>query len=280
MTIQSHVCEIARRMFVSTADNNYILARSAFFNELDFDFYWLSLHALEKYFKAILLMNGKKAKDHSHDLLKLHAAVMKLDHRLPIGPLVDPKIDDVFWRNWPVERYLERLNRFGSADNRYATYGYNLLLEDLFKVDQLVWSVRRCCHPLRYTIDNGQREIDHVSHLIRDKNHWTMTGVSLPIEKLLARPTDNAHRAAFLRLNMAFAPKATHVVTSWRISSTNSPLAVWFERLKAKHGSRTRTRDERRIAAEVLTWAADHIRFNRSDENEIRAALAQRKRRR
>ena len=272
VTIQPYTCEIARRMFVSTADSNYILARAAFFDELDFDFYWLSLHALEKYFKAVLLMNGEKANKHSHDLLKLYAAVMKLDPRLPIGPLVDPKIEgSMHGRDQPLEKYLARLNEFGSADNRYATYGYTLLLEDLFKVDQLVWSVRRCCHPLRYKVDGGRVEIDHVSHLIRDKHHWAMIGASLPLEKLLARPNDDARRAEFLYLNTPFSPKAAHVVTSWRVSSTNSPLADWFMRLKAPHA----TAEERRVAAEVLTWAVDHIKFKNSDENEIRAALAE-----
>ncbi len=271
VTTRPYTNEITKLMFVSTADRNYVLARAAFFDELDLDFYWLSLHALEKYYKAVLLMNGEKAKGYSHDLLKLHAAVIKLDPRLPIGPLVDPRIEDLHWHDEPVEKYLERLNEYGSADNRYATYGYSLRLEDLFKVDQLVWSVRRCCRPLRLKVgrsDGGETEIDYVDQLIRNARLWTLGGL-MPLEKLLARPNDDARGAAFLYLNTPFAPDAVHVVASWRSSASNPPLADWFMRLNAPDAAP----DERQTAAEVLSWAIDHIKFNGKDEKEIRAAL-------
>jgi hypothetical protein len=66
---------ITKCMFVSTADQNYMLARVAFFDGLDLDFFWLSLHALEKYYKAALLMNGQEAKSYGHNLVELHQAL-------------------------------------------------------------------------------------------------------------------------------------------------------------------------------------------------------------
>jgi hypothetical protein len=124
--VKPYTNAIAQRMFVSTGDRNYILARIAFFEGLDLDFFWLSLHALEKYYKAALLMNGHEAKSYGHDLLALHAAVVKVEPRRPIRQLVDPSIKGLRWRDETVEAYLKRLNTYGSAANRYATYGYCL----------------------------------------------------------------------------------------------------------------------------------------------------------
>ena len=44
---------IARELFVDTADENYAVARWAYFQSLHVDFAWGAVHALEKYYKAI-----------------------------------------------------------------------------------------------------------------------------------------------------------------------------------------------------------------------------------
>ena len=55
-------------MFIETADENYILARWAAINHLDLDFLGLGLHAIEKYLKALLLLNEKPAKKYGHNI--------------------------------------------------------------------------------------------------------------------------------------------------------------------------------------------------------------------
>lgn len=50
---------IINELFIATADDNYVLAR---WQHLNVDFFWLAVHALEKYLKAVLLLNGKSAK--------------------------------------------------------------------------------------------------------------------------------------------------------------------------------------------------------------------------
>ena len=40
---------IVRDLFVDTADDNYIAARWCFVEGLNVDYFWLSVHALEKY---------------------------------------------------------------------------------------------------------------------------------------------------------------------------------------------------------------------------------------
>ena len=39
---------------------------------------WLAVHSVEKYLKAVLLMNGKRAKKYRHNITKLYAAVTPL----------------------------------------------------------------------------------------------------------------------------------------------------------------------------------------------------------
>src|ERR1700686_4295761 len=132
------------QMFIATADENYILARWAAINRLDLDFFWLSLHALEKYLKAILLLNGKPAKDFGHRIDVLYQRVLSLGLRC--APLIKPSFLEGLESQWldePVCKFIERLNEMGDPHNRYLLYGFYVFTEDLFKVDQIVWEIRR-----------------------------------------------------------------------------------------------------------------------------------------
>ena len=73
---------IVRELFIDTADDNYIAARKCFIEGLNVDWFWLAVHALEKYMKAALLLNGLSAKNYrgangksqpyGHDIVALH----------------------------------------------------------------------------------------------------------------------------------------------------------------------------------------------------------------
>lgn len=67
MTSTSRVVD---RLFIDTADDNYIAARSCFFNMMRVDFRWLGVHALEKYRYDIFGFVQMR-----HDLFKLDAIV-------------------------------------------------------------------------------------------------------------------------------------------------------------------------------------------------------------
>src|SRR4051794_9886745 len=82
--------DIVRQMFINTADDNYVSARVAYFEDRDWDFWWLTLHAIEKYLKAILLLNDRSAKAFGHQLAPLLAAVHSLDARLTPPPFQRP----------------------------------------------------------------------------------------------------------------------------------------------------------------------------------------------
>jgi hypothetical protein len=86
---------LVERMFVATADRDYVLARWAAINRLDINFFWLGVQAVEKYLKAILLLNGRAAKDYGHNVQRLHDDVLTLDSSLTFEPLTKPTVLDL-----------------------------------------------------------------------------------------------------------------------------------------------------------------------------------------
>jgi HEPN domain-containing protein len=64
-------------MFRDAADEDYLIARMAARSGLQFQYCWSSQQAIEKYLKAILLLNGQKI-NFNHDLLSMFGAVMEM----------------------------------------------------------------------------------------------------------------------------------------------------------------------------------------------------------
>lgn len=141
---------IIDELFIRTADDNYVLARWCFHQQLNVDFYWLAVHALEKYLKAVLLLNGRSAKPHGHDNVALFADVAPLAPELLPAAFQRPDDDmpEPYWHVETVRDFIERLYRDGRADNRYQLFGYSRRPEDLWKLDQAIFAIRRMCCPL------------------------------------------------------------------------------------------------------------------------------------
>jgi HEPN domain-containing protein len=141
---------IVQELFINTADDNYITARACFHENLNADFFWLAVHSLEKYMKAILLMNGRSSKSYGHDIEKLYVQIKRLAPELLATKLLkpDPVMPNEYWRDEDTETFLGRLHQYGQADNRYQLYGYVRHAEDLWKFDQIVFNVRRLCRSL------------------------------------------------------------------------------------------------------------------------------------
>lgn len=249
---------IAHEMFIDTADQNYILARHAHQLALGYDFFWLSLHAIEKYYKAILLLNGRTSKGFGHNITKLHEQVMKLWPALPIGSLADPKVPGLTWFSESYADFIKRLNQVGGADSRYGTYGHRLLGPDLLKVDQVVWQVRRCCRPLasELVVASKKKTLNEIDYLKRNPRS---TIVGHPIEKLLKRPKGDPARESFLYGNFAFDPGQSRNLRYLSMQSVSSPIDRVTEDMKK------RPRSANKADAEALRWALDHIKLSPDD---------------
>jgi HEPN domain-containing protein len=134
MKSRPYINDFATRSFRDLADQDYIAARIAYRNELDQQFLWNSLQAVEKYLKAILLYNGRSSKGIKHDIVKgleLVSAIGDIQFGLP---------DDVI-------SYIRYLNNYGA--NRYLVHPTQLRDDALLQLDRTVWHIRRYCYYMR-----------------------------------------------------------------------------------------------------------------------------------
>jgi HEPN domain-containing protein len=149
---------IIRDLFVRTADENYISARWCAVNHLNYDFLWLAVHCLEKYFKSVLLSNGHSSKNYGHDITKLFDETRKLVGNLLPSRLEKPdKLSIQRWIEWDLEKFIKYLYSNGNSENRYAIYGYITNAQDLHMLDSLVFSIRR----LICQLDDRWHDVEH-----------------------------------------------------------------------------------------------------------------------
>lgn len=209
MTISASKNNLAQEMFVRTADENYITARWCVANQLYGDFLWLSLHALEKYLKAVLLVNGRSARGFGHDIKKIYEKVSELAGALLPTQLERPtQLVISHWGATTPEQYMERMNRFGNADNRYAIYGFVVRSQDLHMLDAMVFAVRRLTCELDTSPfigrDMAAPKITHRDLLKGDPTYYGR--LFMPLDKLIAEEADTPRQRAALNLNFSFAP--------------------------------------------------------------------------
>lgn len=113
--------------FRDVGDDDYIAARALYRLQLDQQFLWASLQALEKYLKAVLLLSHRSTKNYGHELDRLVRAVERI-------PTLDFRLPD------PAREFLAYVNDFG--ENRYLDYPFHLRERALLKLDWTVWTVR------------------------------------------------------------------------------------------------------------------------------------------
>jgi len=223
MSISASKNSLVRELFVRTADENYVTARWCAMNQLDIDFLWLAVHALEKYLKAVLLLNGHSSRNHSHNIVSLYDAVKTFAaDLLPTLLQRPPGLDVHHWFDRTPEAFIERLLDNGNADNRYLIYGYSTRLEDLYMLDTMVFAIRRLVCELDAEEFAGRPGLPAGTH--RDRllaNPHLRRDMSMPLDKLLASTEDTPKRRAALNLNLPFAPNYPHEPMAAVISAVN-----------------------------------------------------------
>ena len=154
---------IVRELFIATADDNYITARWCFHENLNVDYFWLAVHCLEKYMKAVLLLNGRSSLGYQHQIFGLFEEIHKFANDLLPATLVRPTdMPKELWQDEAIEDFISRIYLDGQAHNRYQIFGYIRRPVDLWKLDQVVFVVRRLCQPLDTSIF-GARKLANLS---------------------------------------------------------------------------------------------------------------------
>ena len=210
---------IVRELFVDTADDNYITARWCFVGRLNVDYFWLAVHALEKYMKAVLLLNGRSARRYCdygkcesfrHDIVALYKCVKPFAGDLLFKNLEQPdELDISHWRDEAPEVFLDRLYRNGNADNRYQIFGFVHRPEDLFKLDAMVFALRRLCVPLDAYFLGKRRpnkaNLTHRDTLTKQPEFWRILS-TCKLEGTVDGKRDERLREVLLNLNVRFSP--------------------------------------------------------------------------
>jgi hypothetical protein len=220
--------DLVHDLFVHTADENYITARWCAFSGLNIDFFWLAVHALEKYLKAVLLVNGHSSKNKGHKIVDLYNEVKNIGGKLLPDQLKKPdKLNIQFWNAQSAEDFIEHLYREGNPDNRYLLHGYVMHSHDLHMLDQMVFAVRRLICPLDERIfsscEPGAPTLTYRENLIRHPDYYQP--LNMPVETVIDAEGPSLARTAALNLNMAFAPTDfEHTPIQERISARNPAI--------------------------------------------------------
>lgn len=198
--------ELVHDLFVRTADENYITARWCYENQLRLDFSWLAVHCLEKYMKAVLLLNGHSAKENGHDVRQLFVKVSEFANDLLPERLEKPIYLRDNWFHTTTSSFIDHIYRQGNADNRYLIYGYTTRFQDLFMLDMLVFAIRRLARPLNERYLPGYIPCDQTNRdWLLNKLNWKVS-LNLPLEKALRLPIASERKRALFNHNYPFAP--------------------------------------------------------------------------
>lgn len=216
MSVSISKNNLVLELFVRTADENYITARWCAINQLNTDFLWLSVHALEKYLKAVLLLNDGSSrqsasdqKPYSHDIVRLYADVKTLAGALLPDNLVKPNDLDIYhWFDRTPEQFMEHLFSNGNAHNRYLIYGYVTSSQDLHMLDAMVFGIRRliCSLDERWLPSREPEAPTFTNRELLTRQPKYYGRLSMPLDDLIGAREESPKRAAALNLNTAFAP--------------------------------------------------------------------------
>ena len=266
---------IIQRMFMQTADNNYMMARMAYFNGVHLDFLWLASQSIEKYLKAILLHQGKSVSGYGHKIDKLYEDVSKEDSRISIS--LDDKIPMSSWVRREIERkgetvveFVKRINYSGDPSNRYLTYGYDTGIEDLIKIDHLIWGIRRVCRIWKYSTkdDEGNyKNVDIIENLANDGHAWRHAPF-LPVERAVSGLLGKETKRIFMRMNFPFGCRATTRVDLITVEES-SPLTS----LLLNIADPDPLSEKSQIAYEALQWMLANMTFSSPDKARIRSEV-------
>jgi hypothetical protein len=130
--------------FRDVADHDYIAARASYRLGLYDQFLWSGLSAIEKYLKSIMLFHDLDTRAIEHDLLKAVKAIEAIPS-VPLGLDSESKA------------FLGYLTEYGG--DRYFTHPRGMQGNELFKLDEGVWTVRRVCEDLAWLRQRGQETL-------------------------------------------------------------------------------------------------------------------------
>lgn len=160
--------------FVEPADINYLLARQCRIFGIYPEFYWQSLQAIEKYLKGALLLNEISYDRKSHKICEL-ATKLQSGIAVELFPNLERPSNLPKHYCWDVESaldFLQRVTRQGNVDSRYGMSSTAARIDDLFKLDTVVFAFRRLTMGLEWVVGSGwpcnELEMEYIGKTYRE----------------------------------------------------------------------------------------------------------------
>lgn len=228
LKLQVALNSYAREVFRDQADQDYIAGRSIYRLHFREQFLWSALQAIEKYLKAILLYNGVSSRyknwlaatgpEFGHDLVALFAATRGI-------------ADIGFTCPAHVEEFVKYLNRLGP--NRYFDRATYTTGDELHKLDDAVWHIRRYCQNLHFEVNDpvaGKRDVVTESAAwLRSpellKKPWLFRLSGGLLEKILDQGKGPA-REALVWKNLFYGKRGKNEVAYQRLVGFANPPSV------------------------------------------------------
>lgn len=192
-------------MFRDAADEDYLVARSSVQLGLIHQFCWSSQQCLEKYLKAILLLNGREIST-NHSLMGMLETCREICGDLL--PLVLCPIREFTWEGSitrrafePVEAYLARVEDYGNPHIRYRIYSITVSFYDLNKLDELCFMLRRVAFPLDIALD----QLGMTAREYLQKNRALQIHSQMGFDKQPSNKTNSERTATFKWRNFSYA---------------------------------------------------------------------------
>jgi HEPN domain-containing protein len=146
--IERYIVQTIVESFVIPADEDYLTARFLAHKKMSRAFFWSAAQALEKYFKAFLLMNGVGVKKNSHGIMGLYSKACEFDQdirRIGAEPhrsiSILPEYAELFSK-LDANEFIANVDEYGSPDSRYNSFGFNFDSRYLFGLDNFAFGLR------------------------------------------------------------------------------------------------------------------------------------------
>lgn len=223
MELQTILNTFAKDIFRKQADLDYVAARSNFRMKLRQQFLWSAQQTLEKYFKGILLFNGRSSrypqgskKEFGHNLVKLREEIDSISS---------------FTFDIPIEceTFIKYLADQGP--NRYiSTTAYNEG-NALRHLDSTVWHIRRYCQFIPDRELGGKTPVPGLKDAfiramlnpVHQENPQRFILVGGELEKIVKREPSDPARRALVWANLFYGSKRRTIVRYRTFSSSEVP---------------------------------------------------------
>lgn len=211
--------DFAIRCFRDMADQDYIAARSAFFNQLYPQFFSAGQQAFEKYIKAMLLFHRIPAAHIRHDAAK---GLRLIEKHLGL---------QIAFSSYARESF-DQITDLGQ--DRYLTYPWVVQGREVLYFDTAIWELRRYCRLSRLNAADvaSFQPVERVS----DQRHLDtmLKSERIPggiLEKIM-KDRNHPARRPLLYKNIRFMTRL-RTTLPWRdrMHSVNSPLSLFPEML-------------------------------------------------